>query len=204
MIQKYSTLKQAEWYSNPILNGISIPEEGSKKASSNKQSDEFFIQQANESSEKATQEIIKEFSSKKAVGAKDPKNPNNYLWIISKDITNPKELRVTFFDAGEPTSHATEEFSKKGILKLIEENNLTISFMRKDIPDWAKMGNVEPIKTYYRLKYREPSPKTVPLGFIETRGPRVIVYDRLLSSKEISDFELEPLGYEDSHTKFKG
>ena len=33
--------------------------------------------------------------------------------------------------------------------------------------------------------------------FVGTRGPRVVVYPRMLSGTEIKDFELEPLGYEE-------
>lgn len=203
MIRKYSTLKKAEWYSNPILNGISIPEEGSKKAAEDKQSDAFFLQQVEEAREKATQEIIQDFIKNKAVGVKEKGSEKNYKWILSKSVTNPKEVRVTFFANGVPYSHDNAEMSKKGLSALIENHHLYIDFLRKDMPDWAGFGNHEPIKTFYRLRLRDVSPGTVPPGFVETKGPRVVVYDRLLSSKEISDFELEPLGYEDSHTKFE-
>lgn len=100
---------------------------------------------------------------------------------------------------GNPAGDITAPFNKKGLLELIDRENLAIPFMRKDIPDSAGLGGPDnPTKYFYKLKLREISPGTVPPGFVEIRGPREVVYDRMLSKKEIQDFELEPLGYEES------
>ncbi len=203
MIKKYSSLKKAEWYSNPILNGVSVPEEGSKKAAAEKQSDEFFQEEFHKALEESQKELISEFNRKGALGIKDKKNPEHYKYIISKSPTNPKMLRITIFQNGEPVGHSDYNFNKSGLIQIITEYGIASQNRRKDLPDWAGLGNVEPLKTFYRLKLRDISPGTVPPGFVETKGNRTVVYDRLLSSKEISDYELVPLGYEDSYTRFE-
>lgn len=168
-----------------------------KKASSEKQSDEFFQTEFDNAIESAVSEVVKEFLKKKVVGEKDPKTAGQYKWILSKAPENQKEVRVSFFDKGIPVSHSNAPLSKSGLSSLIREWNLHLPYLRKDIPDWAGLGNVKPIKTYYKLRLRDISPGTVPPGFVGTEGSRVVVYDRLLSENEIKQYELEPLKWEE-------
>lgn len=202
LVKKYSRL--AAWYSNPSLNGYpSTPEEGSKKASE-EQPDEFFQQQYQESVEAAKADLVKEFNKNKLIAIYELKNPTQLHQLVTKSSRSPDKLQCTFFSEGQPISHSEYSFSKAGLLKCIEEESLYLRRMRKDIPEWALLGQVKPFKTFYKLKLRDIGPGTVPEGFVETRGNRTVVYDRLLSSDEINRYELEPLGYEDSHDKFEG
>lgn len=173
-----------------------------KTASITKQSDAFFQQEFEEAYEDAEAELIREFNRNKTIAIEE--SPGVYKHIVSKSPTDPKMIRITNFYKGEPSGHSDYNFSKEGLKKLIQDWHLSSKYLRKDLPDWAGFGNMEPIKTFYKLRLRDISSGTVPTGFVETRGNRVVIYDRLLSRDEIDKYELEPLGYEDSTTKFKG
>lgn len=59
-----------------------------------KQSEEFFQKEWEESYDSAVQEIIKEFSQRKALEAKRP--DGSILWILSMSTKQPNTIQLTF------------------------------------------------------------------------------------------------------------
>ena len=160
------------------------------------QDDAFFHREWETAHEEAVREIVREFSNRKGVAGRD--KDGKIEWVLSLSTKMKDHIQLTLFDQNQdPVADTSAPFSKKGLLKLIEDNGLTRNYIRKDMPDSAGLGKPEGYWFYfYRLRLRDVSPGAVPSGFVDS-DKREVTYNRMLSYKEICDFELEPIGFEE-------
>jgi hypothetical protein len=77
-----------------------------------------------------------------------------------------------------------------------------LSADRPDIPDDTGFNTEYSNRVFlYEMKGRPAGPKAVPSGFLQSKsGGRygISAFDRILTEKEINDFELKPIGFRES------
>ena len=91
--------------------------------------------------------------------------------------------------------------TEEGFNDLLKDPELLEAATLKVRPDvaQARQANLKPLKArrnyeyHYRLRLREVGPGTAPSGWVRSSG-RDVFYDRPLTSSEIRDFEMEPVG----------
>jgi hypothetical protein len=126
----------------------------------------------------------------------------NITLLVTPSSRDDVMLQVTrVSNEGEPQGHQDiineQDFNDE--LKDQDNLDVVLEHIRPDIGQARTLGAFgipkfrKPVSFNYRLRLREVGPGTTPAGFISSEG-RDVSYDRPLTRREMSDFEMSPVG----------
>jgi hypothetical protein len=129
---------------------------------------------------------------------------DGFKMMITKSSKEGAKYQATLADEKGPYA----DFQFDSLDKIDEDQIEIISYIiqkdRPDIPDDAPFVEYGNRTFQYELRGRPAGPKTVPSGYISTeKGGRygIASFDRILTDKEIKDYELKPIGYRNETAK---
>ena len=149
-----------------------------------------------EATEDTFNSILKE--ARKTGVARVDLDGGNWL-AFHKSAKEPGRWQLTEFNKDDLPLSDTQFTDPNDAIKEMTQ----LAPLRKDLPDSIGFGLEKGEYTHkYKLRLRPIGPGTIPKnGFIEAESERVAIFDRPLTRQELSDFEMEPIGFKKINNK---